>query len=144
MFNRVILIGKIGRPPALSLSESGQKGVEFFLGTSLFWKDKFGEGQSETDWHRISVFRKSTIGWVKNTLKRGDTVYVEGRLIYEKWADKHSQVRLLPHIVISGPEGQIKLLESGAHEQNFSFKNSEPYGQQQRSLQPINVRRKSC
>lgn len=115
MLNKVILKGNIGRAPKTWLTQNGRKLATFFLATSASWKDDKGEWQTCTDWHRITVFREATVGWMKDVLKKGDPVYVEGKLTYQNWTDKYGQSRLTPHVVISGREGRLELLRSFTH-----------------------------
>ncbi len=108
MLNRVILQGNIGRNPKVCLTQEGKEIITFSLATTQNWRDETGEWQSATDWHHIVVFRESTIKWMKNVLRRGDPVYLEGKLSYHQWIDKYGQKRYTPHVVISGRDGRIK------------------------------------
>lgn len=110
MLNRVMLSGNIGRTPKLSLTREGKKSMKFFLATTHSWKDKSGEWQSVTDWHRITVFRESTIQWMKDILKQGDPVYVEGKLSYHQWKDKEGSSHFTTHVVVAGKEGCVRCL----------------------------------
>jgi single-strand DNA-binding protein len=111
MLNKVILKGNVGRAPKVFLTQEGKKIVSFSLATKISWKDKSGEWQSTTDWHRVTVFRKSTMRWIKDLLKQGDPVRVEGKLTYQQWTDKYGQPRLTPHVVVSGYGGKIEYLK---------------------------------
>ncbi len=126
MLNRVTLEGNIGRAPRISLTQDGREIVTFSLATSVYWKDGMGEWQSVTDWHCVIVFRESTIGWIKDILKRGDMVHVEGKLTYQKWTDKYGQARFTPRVVISEREGRVEVLKSRTQEQKQLSKNPEP------------------
>ena len=115
MLNKVILKGNVGRAPKIFLTQDGKEVVSFSLATKTSWKDKSGEWQTATDWHQITVFRKSTMRWIKDFLNQGDPVRVEGKLTYQQWTDKYGQPRLTPHVVVSGYGGKVeslKLLES--------------------------------
>ncbi len=101
MLNRVVLEGKIDRDPIVSLTEDGKQIVNFSLATTQCWKDKAGEWQSTTDSHNVTIFRKSTVGWAKDVLKRGDSVHVEGALSYHHWVDRHGQNRSTAHVCCS-------------------------------------------
>jgi single-strand DNA-binding protein len=118
MLNKVILQGNIGSTPNICLTQEGKEIATFSLATSVSWKDATGEWQSATDWHRIAVFRKSTIGWLKDVLKRGDAVYIEGKLTYHNWVDKFGQKRFSPHVVITNREGRVEYLRPSSHFQN--------------------------
>lgn len=110
MLNKVILRGHIGRDPEVKVTKKGRQIATFFLATRFSWKDEDGEWQIHTDWHRITIFRESTIGWVKNILKKGDMVDVEGRLSYHCWADKFQQRRFTTHVVIEDGQGRVECL----------------------------------
>ncbi|OJW49656.1 MAG: hypothetical protein BGO67_03885 [Alphaproteobacteria bacterium 41-28] len=112
MLNKVILQGNIGRAPKISLTQEGREIASFSLATSTYWKDKSGEWQSRTDWHGIVVFRKSTISWIKDILKRGDSVYVEGKLTYQQKTDGYGQTRFVAHVVVSEYDGKVQHLKS--------------------------------
>jgi len=109
MLNRVVLEGKIDRDPIVSLTEDGKEIVNFSLATTQCWKDKAGEWQSTTDSHNVTIFRKSTVGWAKDVLKRGDSVHVEGALSYHHWVDRHGQNRSTAHVCVAAREGQVRL-----------------------------------
>lgn len=125
MLNRVTLEGNIGLAPRISLTRDGGEMATFSLATSVRWKDGTGEWQSVTDWHCVIVFRESTIGWIKDILNRGDTVYVEGKLTYQQWTDTYGQARFTPRVVISAREGRIEVRRSRTQEQNVDSKNPE-------------------
>ncbi|MBY0501712.1 MAG: single-stranded DNA-binding protein [Alphaproteobacteria bacterium] len=121
MLNKVILKGKVGRAPKIFLTQEGKEVVSFSLATKTSWKDKSGEWQTATDWHQITVFRKSTMRWIKE----GDPVRVGGKLTYQQWADKYGQPRLTSHVVVSGYGGKVeclKLLESNPQDNEMTTK----------------------
>lgn len=112
MLNKIILRGHLSRDPEIKLTQKGRKIASFFLATNFSWKDEVGEWQTHTDWHQISVFRESTITWIKDVLKKGDMVYVEGKLSYHSWTDKYNQRRFTPHVMIEDWHGRIEYLRS--------------------------------
>ncbi|MBP9777451.1 MAG: single-stranded DNA-binding protein [Alphaproteobacteria bacterium] len=120
MLNKVILRGHIGRDPEVKMTKKGRQIATFFLATRFSWKDEDGEWQIHTDWHRITIFRESTIGWVKNILKKGDMVDVEGRLSYHCWADKFQQRRFTTHVVIEDGQGRVEYLPRASQEEGVS------------------------
>jgi single-strand DNA-binding protein len=111
MLNKVILQGNVGHAPKIFLTQGGKEVANFSLATSMVWKDKDGEWQSATDWHQITVFRESTVRQIKDLLKRGDPVYVEGKLIYQRWTDKYGQSRITAHVVVPGYGGRVTCLK---------------------------------
>ena len=85
--NKVILVGNLGRDPEVRYMPSGDAVANIALATSSKYKNKAGEMVEETEWHRISFFgRQAEI--VGEYLKKGRSVYVEGRLKTRKWQDK--------------------------------------------------------
>lgn len=123
MLNKVILQGNIGNTPKIYLIQEGKEVANFSLATTMVWKDKKGEWQSATDWHQITVFRESTVRWIKDLLKQGDSVYVEGKLVYQHWTDKYDQTRITAHVVVPGQGGKVEYLRfSRSNSQNNPVK----------------------
>lgn len=90
--NKVILVGNLGRDPELRTMPSGDQLANFSIATTDTWKDKSGQRQERTEWHRISLFGKQA-EIAGQYLKKGSTIYVEGRLQTRKWTDKEGQER---------------------------------------------------
>ncbi len=112
MLNKIILMGNIGRAPEYAKTQAGKETARFFLATSTSWKAKDGEWHTHTDWHRVSVFKESTVRWMKDVLKQGTTVYIEGKLSYHCWTDKYGQARATPHIMITNRDGKLEFIRS--------------------------------
>lgn len=86
--NKVILIGNLGKDPEVRYAPSGSAICNIALATSRQWKDKTsGERQEETEWHRV-VFFDRMAEVAGEYLKKGKSVYIEGRLKTRKWTDK--------------------------------------------------------
>ena len=86
--NKVILIGNLGKDPEVRYAPSGSAICNIALATSRQWKDKTsGERQEETEWHRV-VFFDRMAEVAGEYLKKGKSVYIEGRLKSRKWTDK--------------------------------------------------------
>jgi single-strand DNA-binding protein len=96
--NKVILIGNVGRDPEPRYMPSGDAMVNLSLATSEQWKDKNGERQEKTEWHRVVIFGK-TAEIAAQYLRKGSQVYIEGRLQTRKWTDKEGQERYTTEIV---------------------------------------------
>lgn len=96
--NKVILVGNIGRDPETRYMPSGDAMVNLSLATTDQWKDKGGERQEKTEWHRIVLFGK-TAEVAGQYLRKGSQVYIEGRLQTRKWTDKEGQERYTTEIV---------------------------------------------
>jgi single-strand DNA-binding protein len=79
--NKVILIGNVGTDPEIRNTNDGREIASFSLATSESWKDKnSGEKKEKTEWHRLVVFSQGLVGIVKNYVKKGSKLYIEGQL----------------------------------------------------------------
>jgi single-strand DNA-binding protein len=96
--NKVILVGNLGRDPEMRYMPSGDALVSFSVATTDSWKDKNGQKQERTEWHRISMFGKLA-EIAGEYLKKGSSVYLEGRLQTRKWQDKDGNERQTTEIV---------------------------------------------
>jgi single-strand DNA-binding protein len=95
--NKVILIGNLGRDPEVRYLPSGDAVANLNLATTEKWKDKNGEMQEQTEWHRVAFFgRQAEI--CGEYLRKGSAVYVEGRLQTRKWTDKDGNERYTTEI----------------------------------------------
>ncbi|MEO6145907.1 MAG: single-stranded DNA-binding protein [Sulfuriferula sp.] len=96
--NKVILVGNLGKDPEVRYAPSGDAIANVSIATTENWKDKSGEKQTKTEWHRVSFFGK-TAEVVGQYLKKGSQVYVEGRIQTRNWQDKEGQERYTTEIV---------------------------------------------
>ena len=97
--NKVILIGNLGRDPETRYAPSGGAICNVRLATTRNWKDKAtGEKKEETEWHRI-VFFDRLAEIAGEYLKKGRSVYVEGRLKTRKWQDKDGVEKYTTEII---------------------------------------------
>jgi len=88
--NKVILIGRVGKDPEVRYMPDGSAVVSFSLATSRKWKDKnTGEQREETDWHTVVIYGKLA-EIVGQYVRKGSSIYVEGRLKTRKYQDKQS------------------------------------------------------
>lgn len=96
--NKVILVGNLGRDPEVRYMPSGDAIANISVATTDNWKDKNGEKQERTEWHRVAFFGKLA-EIVGEYLKKGSQVYVEGRLQTRKWTDKEGHEKYTTEIV---------------------------------------------
>ena len=96
--NKVILIGNLGADPETRYLPSGDAVTNIRIATTENWKDKTGEKQEHTEWHRVAFFGKLA-EIAGEYLKKGSPVYVEGRIRTRKWQDKEGQERYSTEIV---------------------------------------------
>jgi single-strand DNA-binding protein len=94
--NKIMLIGNLGSDPEVRSTTGGNRVATFSLATSRQWNSPSGEKQEKTEWHRCVVWnsKASTLAdVVEKYCKKGDRVYVEGRIEYRQWQDKENQTR---------------------------------------------------
>ena len=97
--NKVTLIGNLGRDPEVRYAPSGSAICNVAIATSRSWKDKTsGERQEETEWHRV-VFYDRLAEIAGEYLKKGKSVYIEGRLKTRKWTDKDGVEKYTTEII---------------------------------------------
>ncbi len=96
--NKVMLIGNLGRDPEIRYMPSGDAMANLNIATTDTWKDKSGEKQERTEWHRVVMFGKQA-EIAGEYLKKGSQIYIEGRLQTRKWTDKSNVERYTTEIV---------------------------------------------
>jgi len=114
--NKVLLIGRIGADPEIKQMVNGKNVARLSLATSQTWKDKnTGEKKEKTEWHRIVVFNEGLVNVVKQYLKKGAQIYVEGQLSTRKWKDEQSgQDKYTTEILIQGYNSSLTMLGGGS------------------------------
>lgn len=97
--NKVILVGNLGRDPEIRYTPEGAAVCSVSIATTRQWKDKTsGEKREDTEWHRI-VFYDGLAKIVGEYLKKGRSIYVEGRLKTRKWTDKDGIERYTTEVI---------------------------------------------
>jgi single-strand DNA-binding protein len=96
--NKVILIGNLGADPELKYTPSNRPVCNLSLATNEVFKDKTGQKQERTEWHRVTVWGDSAENCSKY-LAKGRTVYIEGRLQTRSWDDKEGKKRYSTEVV---------------------------------------------
>jgi single-strand DNA-binding protein len=96
--NKVILVGRLGRDPETRYTGAGQAVCNFSLATDETFKDRSGERQKRTEWHKIVVWAKQA-EIAQQYLKKGSLIYLEGRIQSREWNDKEGQKRTSFEIV---------------------------------------------
>ncbi len=96
--NKVIIVGNLGRDPEVRYMPDGGAIANISVATTESWKDKSGEKQERTEWHRVAFFGKLA-EIAGEYLKKGSQVYVEGSLRTRKWQDKEGKDRYTTEIV---------------------------------------------
>ena len=94
--NKIMLIWNLGADPEVRSTNNGTRVATLSLATSRQWTTQGGEKQEKTEWHRCVVWNTRQTGLadvVEKYLKKGDRVYVEGRIEYRTWKDREGQTR---------------------------------------------------
>ena len=120
--NKVLLIGRLGADPEVKQMVNGKSVARLSLATSNTWKDKnTGERKEKTEWHRVVIFNEGLVNVVKQYVKKGAQVYIEGQLTTRKWTDEKSgQERYSTEIVLQGFNSTFTIL-SGKNNQISSI-----------------------
>jgi single-strand DNA-binding protein len=111
--NKVILVGTVGKDPEVKYFQSGDAYCTVSVATNESWKDKNGEKQERTEWHRVKFTRKLA-EIVGEYVKKGHQIYVEGSLRTEKYTDKQGIERYSTDVVAN--EMQMLGSKSGGGE----------------------------
>ncbi len=114
--NKVLLIGRLGSDPEIKQMVNGKSVARLSLATSQSWKDKnTGEKKEKTEWHRIVVFNEGLVNVIKQYLKKGAQVYVEGQLTTRKWKDEQSgQDKYSTEVILQGYNSSLTMLGGGS------------------------------
>jgi single-strand DNA-binding protein len=118
--NKVILVGRLGRDPETRYTGGGQAVANFSVATDETYKDRNGERQKRTEWHKIVVWGKQA-EIAQQYLKKGSLIFIEGRIQSREWQDKEGQKRTSFEIVATNfrmlggrPEGAAASAGAGA------------------------------
>ena len=136
--NKVILIGNLGNDPDVKYTPNGQGVANISLATSEIWKDKnTGQQQDRTEWHRV-VFFGNLVEVVKQYLRKGSKIYIEGKLQTRKWQDQGGQDRYTTEVVVDSFSGQLQMLDGRQEQQSQPAAQGHPQQQapQQQYQQP--------
>ena len=123
MLNKTTLIGNLGNDPEIRYQPSGGQVTNITLATTFRWKNKEGQKQENTEWHRVVFFNKLA-EIAGQYLKKGSQVYIEGRIQTRKWQDSDGKDRYSTEIIAtelhmlgSKPDGNKAPQQTRHHEQ---------------------------
>ena len=124
-FNKIIIVGNLGRDPELRYTPQGVAVCNFSLATNEKKRDKSGELQDVTTWFRVTLWRNQAENAAKY-LTKGRPVYIEGRLGVEEWTDRDGKSRYTlevqatdKQIISAGPRGDNHEEYSGGGQAEF-------------------------
>jgi single-strand DNA-binding protein len=110
--NKVILVGNLGDDPEVRSMNNGGEVVNLRVATSESWKDRDGNRQERTEWHRVVIFNENLGKVAKAYLKKGSKVYLEGQIQTRKWTDNSGQDKYSTEVVLQRFRGELVLLDS--------------------------------
>ena len=96
--NKALIMGHLGQDPEIRYLPDGRAVANFSVASTEKWKDKSGEKQERTEWHKVSTFGR-TAEVAGEYLKKGAAVYIEGRIQTRKWQDKEGNDRYTTEII---------------------------------------------
>ena len=127
--NKVIIVGNLGKDPEIRSTQHGKEIANLTIATSESWKDKTtGEKKERVEWHKVVVFSEGLVGVIKNYIKKGDKLYIEGALQTRKWQDQSGADRYSTEVVLQGFGSTLTILSSagGKQEQSYAAPKPEP------------------
>lgn len=127
--NKVILVGNLGQDPEIRSTSDGREIANFSVATSENWKDKnTGERKEKTEWHRVVVFSPGLVGIIKNYVKKGTKLYLEGQLQTRKWSDSNGVDKYTTEVVLQNYNSSMQIIDSkgsgGGNSGPSSYNNS--------------------
>ena len=135
--NKVILVGNLGNDPEVRYMPNGEAVANLSIATSESWKDKQGQLQERTEWHKLTAYRKlaEIIG---EYVKKGSRLYVEGKLQTRKWQDQQGNDRYTTEVIISEMQmlGGNENKGAGSAQQQSQPAPKQPKPQQQAQKPP--------
>jgi single-strand DNA-binding protein len=110
--NKVILVGNLGADPESRSFSNGGEVVNLSVATSESWKDRDGNKQERTEWHRVVIFNENLGKVAKSYLRKGSKVYLEGQIQTRKWQDNNGQDKYSTEVVLQRFRGELVLLDA--------------------------------
>lgn len=126
MINKVTLIGNLGGAIETIDLPSGSKGAKFSLATSESWKDKDGNKQEKTEWHRVVIFNDGLVGVLEKYATKGTKLYIEGSLKTRKYTDSSGVEKYTTEVVVQNYGDTVRMLGGKSEGKSESFEDSTP------------------
>ena len=140
--NKVILIGNLGKDPDIRVMQNGKEMASFSIATSESWVDKTSGIRTEkTEWHNIVVFNEGLIKIIKNCIRKGSKIYIEGSLRTRKWTDQNNIDRYTTEVILQGFNSALYMLDA---KNNTADNNVMPEDYTAKSLNKENFQDNSC
>ena len=127
--NKVLLIGRLGADPEIGNTTQGSKFANLSLATNKSWKNKSGERQEVTTWHKVKVFDPGLAGNMESYAKTGSQLYVEGELENRSYKDSKGDQRYVTEVLVPRFSGVIRMVGS-SKPKTTDTKEEEPFQKQ--------------
>lgn len=110
--NKVTLIGNLGADPEVRTFNNGGKVCNLRIATSERWRDKnTGENREKTEWHTVAIFAEGLVRVCEQYLRKGSSIYIEGKLQTRKWQDQSGADRYSTEVVLQGFDSKLVMLD---------------------------------
>jgi len=131
--NKVIIVGNLGRDPEVRTFQNGGKVCNLRIATSERWRDKnSGENREKTEWHSVAIFSEGLVRVCEQYLKKGSTVYIEGKLQTRKWQDQAGVDKYSTEVVLQGFDSKLVMLggrnDGGGNNQGGGYNSGQSSG----------------
>ena len=111
--NKVIILGNVTRDPVIKTMSNGNDVANFDVATSEKWIDKNTKEKKErVEYHKVVIFSSGLVGIIKNYVKKGSKLYIEGSLQTRKWTDNNNNEKYTTEIVLQGYNCSLQMLDS--------------------------------
>ena len=130
--NKCMIIGNLGRDPEMRYTPSGQAVTQFTVATNRRWRDQQDEWQEETEWFRVVVWGQQAER-VAERVRKGNKVYIEGRIQTRQWEDQSGQKRYTTELIAN----QVTSLERREREDEAPFPDEPAARAAGRPLSPV-------
>lgn len=110
--NKVCLIGNLGKDPEMRNTRDGKLIANFSIATSDSWKNSDGSKGERTEWHRVVVFNEGLAKVVQSYVRKGDKLYLEGKLQTRKWVNQAGADQYTTEVVLTNFDGKLVMLGS--------------------------------
>lgn len=109
--NKAIIMGNVGRDPDFHTTNDGKRIVTLSVATSENWKDKNGQRQEKTEWHRVVVMSEHYCDLIEKFISKGSRIYLEGQTRTNKWKDADGKDNFRTEIIIGRYNGEVIILD---------------------------------
>lgn len=130
--NKAIILGNLGQDPEFRELSTDSSVMNITIATSESWQDKDKNWQERTEWHRAAIFLKGgQVKYWQDRLKKGDKVYLEGKLQTRKWTDQEGKERYTTEIIVQSFDGTLQKVSESHSSQGGQGSSQTPQAPQQ-------------